>query len=121
MSDGAIDFRTVPAMLHRARVETASLDLASASFRLVARPPDSGTAPVTLVLSGVSEFRWHAGAAARGDPLSLSVVGLERLAADDVWRLYAVPGPSAVLELSCEAIRLNGDPVTGVGRSFRDR
>ena len=121
MSGESIEFRTVPALLHRARVAAASLDVESASFRLITHAPDGTRPAVELALSGVSEFHWHAGAAAPGDPLELAVVGLERLAADDVWRLYLVPGPAAVLELSCRAVRCNGADVTGVGRSFRDR
>lgn len=122
MSDQSIDFRAVSAILFRARIDDVSLALQAGRLRLVIRPAGAEPArPVALVFDGVSDFRWRSGTTDVTDPLELSVVGLERLAADDVWRLYAVPVPGAVLELSCRAVSCDGREVSGVGRSFHDR
>jgi hypothetical protein len=108
------DFRTVCRMLHCSQIERHALDLKTKRLELTI------TTPATLVFDGITQFRWQADSAAPFDRMEVSVVGLERLAADDVWRLYLHPCRSATLELSCIRITCNGAEVRGVGRQYYD-
>ena len=118
---GTTDFRTVCGMLHRSEVERHALDLKAKRLELAMLPAagdHSGRA--TLIFDGITQFRWHADSAAPYERMELSIVGLERLAAGDVWRLYLHPCRSATLELSCTRITCDGAEVTGVGRQYQD-
>jgi hypothetical protein len=108
-------------MLHRAQVERHTLDLKEKRLELTITPADrDGAAQATLVFDGITQFRWQSDSAAPYERMELSIVGLERLAAGDVWRLYLHPCRSATLELSCTRITCNGAEVLGIGRHYQD-
>jgi len=115
------DFRTVCRMLHCSQVERHALDLKAKRLELTIASIDGDrTAQATLVFDGITQFRWQADSTAPYERMELSIVGLERLAPDDVWRLYLHPGRSATLELSCIRITCDGAEVLGVGRQYQD-
>ena len=115
------DFRAVCRMLHCSQVERHALDLKTKRLELTITPADRArAAPDTLVFDGITQFRWQSDSAAPYERMELSIVGLERLAAGDVWRLYLHPCRSATLELSCTSITCNGAEVLGVGRHYQD-
>lgn len=114
-----IDFRAVCGLLYRSRIDRHSLDVTTKRLELaVLSPKEAGTEPVRLVFEGVTQFRWQCDSPAPDQPMELPVVGLERLAASDVWRLYLNPAPATTLELSCGRITCGGAEVQGVGRSY---
>jgi hypothetical protein len=116
-----IDFRIVCQQLYGSHVERHALDLRAKRLELaiVRRGPDP-TERLALVFEGITQFRWQCDSPAPYDLMELSIVGLERLAADDVWRLYLNPCYSATLELSCTHITCGGAQVQGVGRHYQD-
>lgn len=118
---GTTDFRTVCRMLHRSQVERHALDLKAKRLELAIMPTDGDvTGRTTLIFDGITQFRWQCDSAAPYDRMELSIVGLERLAPGDVWRLYLHPCRSATLELSCARITCDGAEVLGVGRHYQD-
>jgi hypothetical protein len=117
----AIDFRSVCRTLHGSRIERHALDLTTKRLELaIVRPDHDHAERVSLVFEGVTQFRWQCDSPAPYERMELPIVGLERLAAGDVWRLYLNPGPAATLELSCSRITCDGAEVQGVGRSYED-
>lgn len=122
-SPATVDFRDLCRSLHGARVEASALELGAGRLALaVEGGSDDPSAVVELVFDRVTLLRWQREPADPAKTMLLSTVGLERLAADDVWRLYlgVDGGRGGVLELSCRRITAGGAEVTGVGRSFRD-
>jgi hypothetical protein len=116
-----IDFRTVCRTLHGSRIEGHSLDVTTRLLELaIARTDDGRVRQVGLVFEGVTQFRWQCDSPVPPQRMELPVVGLERLAADDVWRLYLNSSPGTTLELSCRRITCDGAEVQGVGRSYED-
>lgn len=89
----------------------------SLSERLVGLRVASASGDRIVVFSGVSTVRCKM-AASSAHIDSLETVGLEKLGAGEVWRLYAQTGEGAELELSCRAIHCDGVEVTGIGRSY---
>ncbi len=71
-----------------------------------------------LRFDGLSTFRAWGGAASQGS-VALLIVGLERLAPGEPWRLYVKTSNGNELELACRAIVSDGDDVSGIGRSYR--
>ena len=122
MTDPAIsDFRAVCRTLFRSQVLHHALDLKAKRLELVIVPrAHDQSARVELHFEGITQFRWQCDSSAPYDRMELSIVGLERLAADDVWRLYANPGQSGTLELSCASITCDDIKVHGVGRHYED-
>ena len=117
----ASDFRAVCRALHRSHVERHALDLEGKRLELaVLAATHEPAEPVTLVFEGITQFRWQSDSAAPYERMELTTVGLERLAAGDVWRLYLNPSQSATLELSCRRITCDGVEVHGVGRHYQD-
>ena len=117
--DPGIDFRAVCRLLHHARIERQVLDVTGRRLELaITRSDGDGTGRASLVFEGITQFRWQGDSPAPSQPLELPVVGLERLAADDVWRLYIAPAPGATVELSCARITCDGAEVQGIGRSY---
>lgn len=115
------DFRAVCRTLFRSQVLHHALDLKAKRLELVIVPADHETSePRKFVFEGITQFRWQSDSPVPYDRMELSIVGLERLAADDVWRLYASPGHSGTLELSCAGITCDGSEVHGVGRHYED-
>ena len=115
------DFRTVCRTLHRSQVERHALDLKAKRLELTIMPTDGDRDDsTTLVFDGITQFRWQTDSPTPYEQMELSIVGLERLAAGDVWRLYLHPCRSATLELSCIRITCNGAEVLGVGRQYQD-
>jgi hypothetical protein len=122
MPTPTVDFRTVCLALHGARIERHALDARAKRLELTIAPAvRSGEDQLALVFEGVTQFRWQCDSPAPFDQMDLPIVGLERLAAGDVWRLYLNPCQSATLELSCSRITCDGAEVEGVGRHYRDR
>ena len=117
--DPDIDFRAVTRLLHHSRIERDVLDVTGRRLELaIARSDGASTRRASLVFEGITQFRWQGDSPAPSQPMELPVVGLERLAADDVWRLYIVPAPGATVELSCARITCDGAEVQGIGRSY---
>ena len=116
----AIDFRAVCRTLYGSHVERHALDVTTKRLELSLVRPDGSEEKLRLSFEGVTQFRWQCDSPAPYKRMELPVVGLERLAADDVWRLYLNPGGAATLELSCARITCNGAEVQGVGRSYED-
>ena len=115
----AIDFRAVCRVLYGSRIEGHALDVTTKRLELaIVRTEHDGAARVSLVFEGVTQFRWQCDSPAPYERMDLPIVGLERLAADDVWRLYLNPRPAVTLELSCARIICDGAEVQGVGRSY---
>lgn len=85
-------FRDVAAALHHSTLEHNALDVTLGTFEL---------------------------AVSNADEAILSVVGLERLAADEPWRLYVRPRTGGELEVTCARISCNGLGVTGIGRAYK--
>lgn len=118
---GTTDFRTLCRMLYCSQVERHALDLKAKRLELAIMPTDRDrTGLAMLIFDGITQFRWQCDSATPYDQMELSIVGLERLAAGDVWRLYLHPCRSATLELSCTRITCDGAEVLGVGRHYQD-
>lgn len=114
-----IDFRTVCGVLHESHIEQHDLDVTTRRLELaIVRRDQERAARVSLVFEGVTQFRWQSDSPAPHKRMELPIVGLERLAAADVWRLYLNPAPGTTLELSCSRITCDGAEVQGVGRSY---
>ena len=94
-------------------IREVSLSASRVELRVAA-----GSAERVLVFGGVDTMRCKMGASS-AHAGSLETVGLEKLGAGEVWRLYAQTAEGAELELSCGAIHCDGVEVTGVGRSYR--
>lgn len=110
-----MDFREVTALLHGAVVDIREVSLPES---LVELRVASASAERVVVFSEVSTMRCKmTPSSARAG--SLNTVGLEKLGAGEVWRLYAQTAEGAELELSCRAIICDGVEVTGIGRSYR--
>jgi len=117
----AIDFRSVCRTLYGSHIERHSLDVTAKRLELaIVRPEHDHAERVSLVFEGVTQFRWQCDSPAPYERMDLPIVGLERLAPGDVWRLYLNPGPGVTLELSCARITCDGAEVQGVGRSYED-
>lgn len=115
----AIDFRAVCRTLYGSRIDRHALDVTTKRLELtIARTDDGHARSVCLIFEGVTQFRWQCDSPAPDERMELPVVGLERLAAGDVWRLYLNPAPATTLELSCSRITCDGVEVQGVGRSY---
>lgn len=115
-----MDFREVAAALHGADVETHSIDLAGISVRLVTAADSRRERAVrTVVFDRVTSLKWSSSAERASSVITLSTVGLERLGADEPWRLYIRTPDGAELELSALSVSCDGEEVTGVGRSYR--
>jgi hypothetical protein len=116
-----VDFRSVCQRLYGSHVERHALDLRAKRLELaIVLAGRDRTERLALVFEGITQFRWQCDSPAQYDLMELSIVGLERLAADDVWRLYLNPCYSATLELSCTRITCGGAQVQGVGRHYQD-
>lgn len=114
-----MDFRELAELLHGARIDAQSIDLGGNRVELVI---SRGTAPngelTSVTFERVAALKWS-GASAASPSMTLSVVGLEKLAPGEPWRLYVSTAQGAELELTCGTVSCNGLEVTGVGRSYR--
>ncbi|MBA3645563.1 MAG: hypothetical protein H0W63_05240 [Gemmatimonadaceae bacterium] len=87
--------------------------------RLAIRVERGGAAAAPdLVFHQVEIMRWKP-AKNPAPPSPLDTVGLEKLGAGEVWRLYAQTVAGAEIEISCRTIVCDGAEVTGIGRSYR--
>jgi hypothetical protein len=110
-----VDFREVSALLHGAAVDIRAVSLSESSVTLIVAAADSER---LIVFGGVDLLRCRMAASSAHTGL-LETVGLEKLGAGEVWRLYAQTAEGAELELSARTIVCDGVEVTGVGRSYR--
>ena len=112
-----MDFREVSAFLYRSNVEFKDVSFGRRSVEMKASAPD-GCSSHTISFRDVTILKWQSARQASGSG-ELVTVGLEKLGAGEVWRLYAQTAGHAELELSCRAIYCDGAEVTGIGRSYR--
>jgi hypothetical protein len=122
MADDGRSFRDVAAGLHRATLHGHNFDLAASRFELNTTAPGESDGPsMKLVFDDVTNLRWIRNPEndPDGSPTILAIVGLERLAPGEPWRLYLRPSSGGELELACVRVTCDGIQVTGIGRAYR--
>jgi hypothetical protein len=112
-----MEFREVTAILHGATVVVRALDFSGARLVVDIQGREE-TRAHEHEFQDVELLRWKTMKNA-GPTAALETVGLEKLGAGEVWRLYAQTTIGAELELSCRRIECDGAEVTGIGRSYR--
>lgn len=110
-----LDFRELSALLHGAAAEISAVSLSESTVTLRV---NAGGSERLVVFGEVDTLRCRM-AASPAHTGVLETVGLEKLGAGEVWRLYAQTAEGAELELSARTIVCDGAEVTGVGRSYR--
>lgn len=110
-----MDFRDVTAVLFGAAVDIRSVSLSEGRVELTVM---AAAARRAIVFGEVGMLRCRMAASSTHRAL-LDSVGLEKLGAGEVWRLYAQASDGAELELSCNVIFCDGQEVGGIGRSWR--
>jgi hypothetical protein len=121
MPDGGKSFRDVAMTLHLASLDGHNFDLGASRFELNTSAAGQGRAgSMTLVFEDVTNLRWvrRAEDVPTGSATTLTVVGLERMAPGEPWRLYLHPSSGGELELACSRVTCDGVEITGIGRAY---
>ena len=111
--------------MHRASLLTQEIDLGASRFSITVSGGESAAATgVSGSFEAVTIFRWHQQQAsavkpAAAGPTTISVVGLERLAEGQPWRLYLRLESGGELEISCSRIIWGKNETTGIGRAYK--